>query len=223
MDADGTLFDYDRAEGAALCATAVELLGVYEPDWLERYRQINSAMWQALERGEVERQALRSERFARWFAAIGHATEPERFGVRYLQNLGQRADLLPGAEEIVRTLYGRIGLALITNGFSEVQRSRLARSPLSAFLRPVVISEEVGAAKPEPAIFDAAFAAMGWPAKQRVLIVGDSLSSDMKGGLDYGLDTCWFASQGGTISDAMPLTYQISDLRQLAGIVTGAT
>jgi len=138
-----------------------------------------------------------------------------------LTNLADGADLIEGAEETVRTLYGRVGLIVITNGLREVQRSRLAKSAVSEFFSAVVISEEIGAAKPDGRIFDAAFEKMGNPQKRDVLIVGDSLTSDIKGGSDYGIDTCWFNPTGKPCDLDVEIQYEIERLHELVGIVSG--
>jgi HAD superfamily hydrolase (TIGR01549 family) len=127
------------------------------------------------------------------------------------------ADLLPGAQEIVRALKPRFHLALVTNGLADVQRPRLERSALADCFEKVFISEEVGAAKPSTAYFDAVFGAIGNPPKNEVLIIGDSLSSDMQGGLGYGIDTCWYNPDRKTTD--LPVTYQISRLLELVPIL----
>jgi 2-haloacid dehalogenase len=219
LDADGTLFDYDRAEAAALDATLIETgLGARD-DAVETYRQINSAVWEAFERGEILQAALRTARFERLFAALGIDADAAAVSEQYLTHLGQQAMPVDGAEELVRALHGVVGMVVITNGLQDVQRSRFALSPLTAYLDDIVISEEVGAAKPAPAIFDRAFACMGHPERERVLIVGDSLSSDMAGGNAYGIDTCWYNPAGTPRDPAVPVRYEIRRLDEVVDIV----
>jgi len=103
----------------------------------------------------------------------------------------------------------------VTNGLQAVQRSRLARSRISDFITDIIISEEVGAAKPQAAFFDAAFARLGQPAKSDVLIIGDSLTSDIQGGMDYGIDTCWYNPTNELLPDHLKVTYEIRHLRDL--------
>ena len=116
---------------------------------------------------------------------------------------------------MVRGLHGRAKLALITNGLKAVQRPRFAASALSEYFDVIVISEEEGVAKPDLRIFDIAFTRMGWPAKSDVLIVGDSLTSDIKGGSDYGIDTCWFNPNGNPRHLDMQIRYEIQHLSEL--------
>ena len=219
FDADGTLFDYDKAEAAALANTFREFDLTLGPDDTATYRSINGDLWLAFERGKIAQGDLRTARFQRLFGALGLAQDAESFSERYLHNLGAASDLLEGAEPLVKMLQAHFSLALITNGIAMVQRSRLARSPLADCFDPIVISEEVGASKPAPEIFDVAFAKMGHPNKNDVLIVGDSLTSDMQGGYDYGIDTCWFNPQAKPRETNLPLSYEIQSLKALPSIV----
>ena len=192
FDADNTLFDYDAAEFGALSATFNELGRPLTPEDRATYREINHQNWQAYERGEITQVVLRTRRFAQFLAALGLAEDPDAVSQRYLFHLGNRTDLVEGALPLVEALDGRVGQMIITNGLKDVQRSRLGQSDIGRFFSDIVISEEVGVAKPDGRIFDVAFDLMGNPHKTEVLIVGDSLTSDMQGGLNYGIDTCWF-------------------------------
>ena len=134
-----------------------------------------------------------------------------------LDQLAQQAHLIEGAAELIQTLNGRYHLALITNGLADVQYPRLARSGLESYFSAVVVSDEVGVAKPNPGIFDVAFERMNQPAKNEVLIIGDSLSSDITGGITYGIDTCWYNPNGQ--SSDLPITHKIKTLHQLNEIL----
>ena len=216
FDADETLLDYSSAEAAALERAAMDRLGRFQASDLDIYRRINKALWLAYERGEITREALRAQRFAQWLQATGASDDGRAFGEHYLHRLGEQGDLIPGAVETLATLREPYRLALITNGFSQVQRERLARTPFSEWFSPIIISEEVGAKKPEPGIFDIALREMGNPPRSEVLLIGDSLSSDMAGGIGYGLDTCWFNPHGQTRPTDLGITHEISSLPDLA-------
>ena len=219
FDADGTLFDYDRAEGAALQDT-FELLGLpYDAGYATVYRQINSDIWLDFEKGRITQERLRTKRFELLFDAVQIACDPAVFSPKYLTSLASYADLVDGAEEVLRELHGQAGLLLITNGLSDVQRSRFARSTVMQYFADVVISEEVGAAKPDPEIFDVAFAKMGYPERKEVLMVGDSLTSDIKGGNLYGIDTCWFNPGRRPRDRDVRIRYEIGKLKELLDIL----
>ena len=221
LDADDTLFDYDRAEEEALRRTFESLGDGYEPRYAHTYRQINARIWQQFEEGTISQQRLRTRRFELLFQAIGVELDPARFSRQYLANLGQGTYLLDGAEEVVRALYGRVGLLVITNGLTEVQRPRLADSAIGAYMDGVVISDEVGVFKPDPRIFDIAFERMNHPAREEVLLVGDSLTSDMPGGIAYGIDTCWYNPGQRLRPPELDIRYEIHHLADLLPIVEG--
>jgi YjjG family noncanonical pyrimidine nucleotidase len=219
FDADGTLFDYDRAEATALKETFRQFGHPFEPGYVDAYRQINSRIWRAFEQGRITQQRLRTRRFEQLFDIVGADLDPVPFSATYLELLATQTELLDGAEEVVRVLYGRVDLALITNGLLDVQRPRLARSALQGYFGAVIISEEVGSAKPHPEIFETTFARMGHPPKEAVLMVGDSLSSDIRGGLAYGLDSCWYNPAGQPHPADLAITYEIGRLDELLEIV----
>jgi 2-haloacid dehalogenase len=218
LDADGTLFDYDRAELDALCATFEDVELHFDPAWLEVYRQINAGLWWQFERGEVDQETIKTRRFERLGDELGVTLEPVQFGRQYLAHLAEGTHLIEGAEEALQALHGKCGLVVLTNGLKEVQRPRLARSRIGRLLDRVIVSEEVGAAKPDGRIFEVAFEQMGQPSKREVLMVGDSLSSDIRGGNDFGIDTCWF-NPDGRVPDEDVSTYEISHLCELVSIV----
>ena len=219
FDLDGTLFDYERAEAAALTATWDEHGLPADERLLPVYRRVNGELWRQFELGRIEQATIPRLRFARLLEALGHDADPGRLGTAYLAQLGRQTQLLDGALELVEELAERFQLALLTNGLAEVQRPRLAASPLGRLFPVVVISGEIGAAKPHTSFFDAAFEAMGRPPRETALMVGDSLSSDIAGGRGYGLDTCWLNPNGDRPDDGARPTYQIRALTELRRIV----
>ncbi len=215
FDADGTLFDYDRAETKALEGTFRDFNLPFLAEHSAAYQKINQQVWLDFENGQITAAALRVARFERLFAAIQIQVEPEKFSLRYLQNLAAASDLINGAEETVRQLKEIYHLALITNGLMDVQRPRLAFSAIADCFEAVAISEELGAAKPDPHYFDLLFEKIGWPARDTALVIGDSLSSDIQGGINYGLDTCWFNPKEKPRNPNLPVTYEIRKLEEL--------
>ncbi|MCO6449976.1 MAG: YjjG family noncanonical pyrimidine nucleotidase [Caldilineales bacterium] len=216
FDADGTLFDFHSAEKAALRQTFAIHQLPFDEQTATRYIEINNAAWVALERGEILATDLNRHRFSRLFESLGFEDDPNRFGRDYLGQLATRTELIDGAEELVKNLAGIVRLALITNGLKDVQRPRLAASAIADCFDVVVISEEVGAAKPDIAYFDIVFERMGWPNKARALVVGDNLSSDIQGAANYGIDACWFNPARRLAPQSLPIRYEIAELAQLA-------
>ncbi|MFL7837159.1 MAG: YjjG family noncanonical pyrimidine nucleotidase [Candidatus Promineifilaceae bacterium] len=215
FDADGTLFDYETAERKALPATFLDAGLPYTADHLQVYRAINAEVWEAFERGEISQPDLHLARFQRLLDALDMTADIPTFGERYLYNLGHSPDLIDGAEEVVAELAKTHKLYLITNGILAVQYTRLSLSPIRDYIEGITISGEVGVAKPDPRIFDIAFAGMGRPAKKDVLIIGDSLTADIQGGHDYGIDTCWYNPNGRQPGLSIPITYTINSLHEL--------
>ena len=216
FDADDTLFDYPRAERAALRACLLEFglrieLGIL----IDSYRRHNLELWQAFERGETDQAALRVERFRRVAAEFGIPGLPlERISAFYLEALSRQPQLIPGALATVRALAKKFPLALVTNGIAMVQRRRFAASPITAYFQAVVISEEVGVAKPDPRIFAPALEKIGVAAGE-VLYVGDSVTSDMAAARNAGMDFCWLNPDGTPAPPGPPPVRVISHVREL--------
>lgn len=224
FDADGTLFDYDAAEAAALAAawagTGLPLL----PELVDSYRRINAALWKSYEAGGISQTDLQIERFVRLIDELDGSrmdgpADANRLSLDYLDRLSQQTYLLSGARELLEWAHGRFRLALITNGIPDVQRPRIKRSGFDRFFPVVVISGEEGVAKPAAEIFDVALRRMGGPAREEILLIGDSLSSDIRGGVDYGIDTCWFNPAGRDLGDGPKPSYEIRQLGELREIV----
>jgi 2-haloacid dehalogenase len=220
FDADGTLFDYDTAEAAALEGAFARCGLPYKPEIGPLYSGINAGIWREFELGEITQARLRTERFDRLFGAVGLRADSAEFSRRYLAILGRQTALLEGAESVVRGLQGKVELLLITNGLADVQRPRFAASSIGGLFSEIVISEEVGVAKPDPAIFDLAFERIGRPSRKRVLMVGDNLGSDILGGADSGIDTCWFNAAGTANGHGVRPTHEIRDLHEILDLVS---
>lgn len=219
FDLDGTLLDYAAAEEAALRATLADADLPPTDEVVADYQRINLGYWRAFERGETSPARIRVDRWRDLLALHAHDdADPDRLADRYVEYLGTGVELVEGAAELLTELAATHRLAYITNGFGAVQRPRLAASGLAAHTDVVVISDEVGATKPHPAIFDIAFERMGSPAKDEVLIVGDSLTSDIAGGAAYGIDTCWFNPFGLDRAVDVEPTYEIRTLAELVAI-----
>ena len=222
FDADGTLFDYDKAEEFALKEALCSFgLNIYNPDILQEYRKVNFSIWKEFENNLISAGELKTERFKRFFKIIkiDGKVSPKEFSDVYLSKLSEATFLLPGAEKIVEWCSSRFKIAIITNGLTIVQRPRFNSSSLSKYFFEYIISEEVGHAKPGNEIFDYSFTLLDHSNKDDVLIIGDNLSSDIKGGIDYGIDTCWLNQDGNNNDLKIHPTFEISDLSELKNIL----
>jgi YjjG family noncanonical pyrimidine nucleotidase len=215
FDVDDTLFNFTLAESHSLEMTFRDLNLHFEPSYAEIYKQVNQAIWKEFEEGKLSSIQLRIERFARLFQRTNLTVDPEEFSKRYLINLGSCSDLIEGAEETVLALAGRYHLGLVTNGLSDVQRPRLAGSPFASLFEVLAISEEIGVAKPDGRFFDWVFSQIGNPSKSEVLVIGDSVSSDIQGAFNYGLDACRFNPRHLPPDLRFPVVKEIRDLREL--------
>jgi 2-haloacid dehalogenase len=224
LDADNTIFDYDRAEEEAL-AEALGDAGVPPrrmPEAREAYRRINGALWKAFEGGTVSLAELRVERFRALAAELALPFDPVELSRTYLSRLGGKAHFMPHARGVVRRLAGRALLCIVTNGISEVQRGRIARAGIGELFRGIIISEELGISKPDPRFFRAALEALGVEPPD-ALVVGDSLSSDIRGAAAAGIDAAWYNPKGIPLPPGEPQPGRtVGDLRELLPLAGGS-
>lgn len=221
FDADDTLFDFSISQDNALHHTFSQFdLPTGFVDYEADYREISSVLWRELEQGLITTTELGVERFRRLFFKHNLAIDAHKFSTAYLNNLGKESHLIEGAEELFTQLPA-CRLVIITNGFTAVQRSRIANSPIRNMFEHIITSEEAGYQKPDVAIFDYVFAKLQITDKSKVLIVGDSLTSDIQGGINYGIDTCWFNPNSEENKLAIKPTYVIRELMELVKIVEG--
>lgn len=192
LDADNTLFDFDACEKQAFYR-AMTKLGILPTDALySRYSAINDACWKALERGELTREALQATRYRRLAEEFSLSIDPDLANDTYLSCLAQTDVLYPGAVEFVKALAKTAKLYIVTNGLARVQTGRLERSPIFPYIEKVFISEMVGAAKPDSAFFEAVAKGIDGFDPTRAIVIGDSLTSDIKGANNASLACIWY-------------------------------
>lgn len=220
FDADDTLFDFKRSARHALSVTFADFKLPPEEAYFQAYEAINHEVWLAFERQEITAVELRKIRFERFLDAIGEFRDPIEMNRHYLHLLSQTKYLLDGAEALVAALRSKKHrMGLITNGLREVQRPRIAQAKMAEYFDVIVVSDEIGVSKPHDGFFDHAFEQMGHPDKSQVVVVGDSLNSDIQGGNNYGVATCWFNPKGGINMTAHIPSFEISKLEELHRIV----
>ena len=191
LDLDDTILDFQKAERLALAKT-LESFGLPPTDTvLARYHEINREHWERLERKELTRQQVLVGRFAALFAEMGLSAQAEQVARTYEENLSQGHYFLPGAEEALQSLSKKYKLYLASNGTARVQAGRLKSAGIIPYFQEIFVSEEMGYNKPDPAYFDACFARIPGFRKDRAMMVGDSLTSDILGGIQAGIATCW--------------------------------
>lgn len=221
-DADNTIFDFTKAEENAF-AIACAHAGI---DGAERllpvYADINSAMWKLLELGGITQSVLRVRRFELFLTAIGRTDIDARdMGDTFADALGRQSVPLPGAVEAVARWSRVLPVVIVTNGISKVQHGRMEGSEVRHFISGMVISEEVGAAKPDPRMLELAMEKAGVTDRRRALMLGDSLSSDIAAAANAGVDACWFNPRGARNAKGLPVRYEIRSLDEVDAILTG--
>lgn len=219
FDADGTLLDFERSEYEALS----DVLADFQiPDTEENhaiYSAANAEQWKLLEKGLVTRAELRINRFQTFLNKIGFSASTYAMADRYMQALATKSHLLDGAFELCEKLSRDRDLYIITNGFRYVQEGRFYPSAIAPFFRKVFISEDIGAEKPELAFFNHVKAHIPQFCPETTLVVGDSLSSDIEGGIRAGLDVCWYNPKQKSAPADMKITYTVSELSEILPIV----
>jgi len=220
-DIDGTVLDFLASEAYAIRALFKKYnLGECSDEMLRQYSQINTKYWQMLERGELTKPEILVGRFCEFFELSGIDTSiAESFNMDYQVTLGDYIEFVDKAKDILLSQKGRFTLAAVTNGTKLAQEKKLRVSGLNEIFDEIFISENIGAEKPSKVFFDYVFKKLGITDKSEVLIIGDSLTGDMKGGYLAGIDTCWFNPMNNPNTLGIPLSYEISDLAMLENII----
>jgi YjjG family noncanonical pyrimidine nucleotidase len=223
LDADNTLFDYEKAESLALEETLRPMMPASQrPYAAAAYRSINAAWWTRFEQGSITAAELKVGRFADLIAHLGLPFDPAETSARYLARLSTQAPLLPHAKESLAAASRVAKLCLVTNGISQVQRGRLAAAGITAYFSAVLISEELGIAKPDPRFFHAASDALGIGCVD-LLCIGDNPAADIAGARAAGIDACWFAPAGAEWPGPGEKPHIVlHDLRNIVNLATGA-
>lgn len=192
LDLDETLLDFSRAEACALERALRESGAPYSEEIRRRYHEINAEQWELLEDGVLTREETLIRRFERLFAELGLEPPDKGFSDRYESYLENGRWLLPGARELLETLAPKYRLYAASNGGGAVQNRRLEGAGIRQYFQGIFISEEIGFDKPGTAFFDACFARIPDFRREESVMIGDSLTSDIRGGRNAGLRTCWY-------------------------------
>ena len=219
LDLDDTILDFHKAEAIALSKT-IRQFGL-EPtqEVLDRYHIINKWHWEQLELGTLTREEVLVNRFGQLFREFSVAVEPTACARAYERNLSQGHWFLPGAEEAVHRLHEKYRLFLASNGTATVQHGRLTSANLYPWFEKVFVSQDIGYNKPSTAYFEACFAQIPGFDKEKAMMVGDSLTSDIKGGRDAGITTVWVNAKGKTAPADIQPDYEIPALSELEALL----
>ena len=220
-DVDGTLLNFEAAQRAAIKALFSEFgLGVCTDETLDRYNTINNSFWERLERNELTKPQVLLGRFEQFFGEYGVDVSivPE-FNERYQTKLGDTIVYCDDSLNIVKSLKGTVKQYVVSNGTVVAQTKKLARSNLGELMDGVFLSEQLGVEKPNAGFFEQVFAAIRPADLREVLIVGDSLTSDMQGGINAGIRTCWYNPRQKPLPAQYRIDYSICDLHELPDLL----
>lgn len=191
LDLDDTILDFHKSESIAVAKALKNAGAPSTPEVISRYSEINKMHWQMLERGEITRQQVIVNRFAVLFDELGLKLDADLCAKDYEKLLGIGHYFLPGAEETVHTLKSKYKLYLVSNGTKSVQHSRLTSANLYPYFDGIFISQEIGHDKPSKLFFEHVFSRIPAFSGEKAIMVGDSLTSDILGGIHAGVKTCW--------------------------------
>ncbi len=221
FDADDTIFDFALAEKTALKTAMIECGVDFKDEYIPLYSKMNLEMWKKLERKEITKKELIDTRFSNFFKLIGIDNDGQQMKTSYRNNLGKQCHVLPGAKELLLKLKDDHYICLITNGLKDVQTGRLVKSGIDRIVDGVFISEEVGFEKPDKRYFDYVKSHIPGFKDEEAVVIGDSLTSDIKGGNNAGIDTIWFNRKNEINNHAAEPTYEAKTFDGIFNIITG--
>ncbi len=215
FDLDDTLLDFRMAEANSIKETLKEFGLDHSTETVKRYSEINASLWRRLERGELTRAHLLSERFRILLRELGSTHSPQDIRDAYEGRLAHSYYLTDGARDILDALYPRYRLFVASNGISKVQRKRISGAGIERYFEDLFISEELGAEKPSSQFFERAFAKIPKFRKENSIIIGDSMTSDIAGGIAAGIKTCLYNPDRRTFNSDIKPSFEIRKLSEL--------
>lgn len=219
FDADGTLFDFDKAETFAFEAALKENSLSCNNEILTEYKRINDTLWALLEQGKTTQAQIKIKRFELLHEKFNFGGNPGDTADSFIKFLSRGVFYLDGAVEVLEYLHNKYELYIVTNGITKVQKSRYALSKLDKYFSAMFISEEIGISKPDVGYFNVVFDKIGLVNKDEAIIVGDSLTSDIRGGNNAGINTCWYNPAGKQNDKGVICTHEIAHLKDLKNLL----
>lgn len=219
FDADDTILDFKKGEKAALTELFKEMNLVDEENIMDVYIKMNESLWKDIETGKLTRDEVLNNRFALLFKKYNKEVDGREIEKRYRSFLNMQHECVEGAEELLESIYKKYKLYIITNGVSKTQFTRLKESKMDKYFEKVFVSEDLGYQKPKKEFFEGVIKQVPNFDLKTTLIIGDSLTADIRGGYQLGIDTCWFNPHlKKNITDVKP-TYEIHKLCELHNIL----
>lgn len=215
LDVDNTLLDFNKCSAASIQEGFREFGLTYRPEMFPVFLDINDRLWYEIEQGRLTREGLHNIRFPWIFDKLGIDADGVAFERRYAQLLHESHIPVDGAPELLEYLSGTYDLYVASNASEEQQAHRLRLAGMLRYFKGMFVSQEIGAPKPSRAFFERCMERLGDPPKEEVLLIGDSLTADMQGGVDFGLRTCWYNHNHLPRDTAPPVDYTVDHLREI--------
>lgn len=219
FDADDTLLDFQKAQLFGFMDVLIEFDIKFTQPLYDQYRDINHHLWNCFEKGQLSKTDVQKDRFTTFFELLGKNIDGEIANQVYQKSLESQTWLIPYAIDVCMQLAKNHIITVVTNGVGQTQMKRLNTSLINPCISNIVISENIGFSKPDVRFFDYVLNLLGCPKMEDVLLIGDSLSSDIQGAINIGVDSCWFNPHKQPNTHNINCNYEISDLRQLLDIV----
>lgn len=219
FDADDTLLDFQASETASFKMLFKTLNIQYKEDFFEEYKKINRSLWKSFEKGEIPKEMIMKNRFLMLFDKLNINENSENAEKTYRQILSTSSHTIKGAIDICKKLKDTYDLYIVTNGIAKTQFGRLEKSGLDKLIKKVYVSEDIGYQKPSKEYFEAVFKDIPNINLKETIIIGDSLTSDIKGGINAGIDTCWYNPKKTENDTDIKPTYEINNLEEIFNVL----
>lgn len=221
FDADDTLYDYNKAESYALEMVFKELGVEFKKEYRELYKKINKKMWDDFEKGLISQSDLKVRRFHRLFEELNFNVDFGNYDPAgsYQDHLADSDFLFDESIDVLKDLSEKYRLAIITNGLKRVQEKRIRNHEIAKYFDEIIISDEINMRKPDREIFDYTLEKMNYKKKEKVLMVGDKLESDILGGINAGVDTCYINLHNKENNTEIKPTYEIGHIRDFLKVL----
>ena len=219
IDLDNTLIDFNECARHSIINIFDKLGFEYSPKVFETFIDENVKIWKRLEKGEITKPQLRANRWNIILGRLGIDYDGTIIEEMFENGVAEGAYAVEGAYDILEYLKPKYKLYIVSNGFRYVQESRLKIGDFNKYFEDIFVSEDIGIPKPAKEFFDYCFHKLGNPDKDKIMLIGDSLSADIKGGNDYGIDTIWFNKNGEENSSSVSPTYTVNKLSDIKKIL----
>lgn len=219
FDLDDTLMDFQKCQYHSFKYVLSQYNISFTPQVYSCYKKINHELWQLFNMEKISKKEVENNRFTYFFKSIGKNINGEQANKIYQSHLENQTWLTPYAYDLCRELYKSYSLYIVTNGVGRTQLNRFNLSEINKFFKGIFISDEIGYAKPNKMFFDSVCREIGYTDKQKILLVGDSIDSDIRGANNFGIDCCWFNPNGFNTNENLEIKYVIKDLRELLKIL----